>query len=584
MFIKSLYELYNRLVAQGVEIPRYGVSLQNVSFRVIIKENGDFVRIEDARTLTHKIGKNGKPCKPTAKHTPTIVLGQAKQSGKVIDPCFLWDNAEYALGIGAKDDKNDRFFATRDKYLSFEERVNNKRFSAVCRFYEKWNPKKDAAEWEDEKFLENFGVFRILGEEIDIHEDEQIRKWWMNGGAEKWKTKKETPIYGRCLVTGEYGEIARLHEPKIKGVAKAQSSGATLVSFNSETVEHFGKTQGENAPIAKKVAFGYCTALNYLLANKKNRLPIGGTTAVFWTDSPNSEEDELLIRSALGFYDTDAMDEALVQRVHDRLDDIVHGRDVSDYIENADNVPFYILGLAPNAARLFVRYYHESTLGDFVRNVKSHYDAMRLQTRTNGNFSGSASPYRIMLETISEKANKDKIPNVQINALYSSILNGTRYPDSVAFNIINRIKVEKNVNDVKCSFLKAWLIRNKHKQIKSMLDEENKNTGYVLGRLFAALAKTQEDAIVGAKDTMRNSYYGAACTNPASVFPLLLKRYNTAYINKLNGGLKVVRDKLVLSLTGSMEKLPKTLSVEQQAEFAVGFAQQYQSFFQKKVN
>jgi len=62
-------------------------------------------------------------------------------------------------------------------------------------------------------------------------------------------------------VSGAIDEIARLHEPKIKGVADAQPGGALLVSFNASAYESYGKSQSYNAPVGAAITDKYTKAL-----------------------------------------------------------------------------------------------------------------------------------------------------------------------------------------------------------------------------------------------------------------------------------------------------------------------------------
>ena len=92
--------------------------------------------------------------------------------------------------------------------------------------------------------------------------------------------------HGRCLVTGEIGPIRILH-PSIKGVAGAQATGASLVSFNGAAYESYGRVddQGMNAPVGERAAFAYGAALNYMLREPDYHTRLGSTTVVYWAES-----------------------------------------------------------------------------------------------------------------------------------------------------------------------------------------------------------------------------------------------------------------------------------------------------------
>lgn len=588
MILNALYELYGRLAEQGVELPRMGMSSQKIGFRIIITRQGGFVRIEDARAVevVVKKGKKGSTEKSRPVVREQMVPGEGKPSGSGVNPCFLWDNAAYLLGCVAVKPRALEYFAeTRRKHLEVEPLVNSPRFAAVCRFLEQWNPDRCETEFADKDLFTTNGVFRIQGDEVDVHEDAAIAKWWAEYGNTHWRNDKGGGMHtGFCLVTGREVPIAVLHNPAIKGVRDAQSAGAKLVSFNQASFNSYGKEQSYNSPVSEEAAFAYCNALNYLLGRRECRLQVGDATTVFWTDSPpeTREEDELLVASSLDAGGLPAMDEALVERVRSRVEAIAAGRPVEDVLQQASRVRFYILGLSPNAARLSVRFFHESTLGDFARNLQAHFAAMAVQRRGEKfNDPPIITPYLILRETVREL--KD-LPPLYGGALMRSILAGLPYPDAIALAILRRIRVDGNVNYVRCAYLKAWLTRKSSLyQTTPMLDTNNTQPGYVLGRLFAALVKTQEDALPNLNRTIKDAFYASASSTPQYVFPRILKLH-LHHLAKLEGGRRVNRERQVQEIMASLSGFPARLNMEQQALFALGFYHQTQDFYKPKTN
>ena len=280
MILQSLNELYTRLADDpSYEIAPPGFSPQKICFRVIINEDGTLVNIEDARTPDAK----GK-----MQNTLMLIPGDAKPPGAGINPCFLWDNQTYLLGKQPEEKPagfgQKRFEAFRQRHLELETSLNNGEFSAVCRFLENWNPGK----LNDFPILDEvgtgFGIFQLQGKKQAIHESSEIKQWWI----ERLSAEEEGKI-AQCLLSGEDAPIARLH-PKIKGVTGSQAAGASIVSFNTNAYESYGKTQSFNSPVSSDSAFRYGTALNSLLTgpqSSKHRLRIGDTTTVFWTEKPN---------------------------------------------------------------------------------------------------------------------------------------------------------------------------------------------------------------------------------------------------------------------------------------------------------
>ena len=114
----------------------------------------------------------------------------------------------------------------------------------MIRFFETWDPSQAKAhpalqeDWED---LMKGGNLIFWYHNQPVTQDAAIREAWQ---AQYASTDAEKAV---CLVTGRYAPMARLH-PSIKGVSGAQSTGASMVSFNAPAFCSFGHEQGANAP------------------------------------------------------------------------------------------------------------------------------------------------------------------------------------------------------------------------------------------------------------------------------------------------------------------------------------------------
>ncbi|MCD7797906.1 MAG: type I-C CRISPR-associated protein Cas8c/Csd1 [Akkermansiaceae bacterium] len=605
MILKELCDLYDRLVDAGTEgVPLRGKSRQLVSFRIVLNPDGLLVRIEDARSCirSEKKTKKGLTVTPQMQATPQLLIGKAKPPAK-LKPCFLWDNAKYLLGytppLNQKAQENPEqmkkhakqvldnlasFAELRRKHLAVEARINHPSYSAVCRFLESWDPAELAAHVGDESILSHNGVFQIQGEPCDVHDIEAIVQWWEEEGEKHWwgSSSASGDEQGTCLVTNKRATIARLHEPAIKGVPGARTPVVKLVSFELQPFESYGLKQGRNAPVSEKAAFAYCNALNYLLASETNHVRLGETTGVvFWTAAPRqcASETELLAKMGIDGLENassgKAQDPALLKRLANSLRFIAQGQKPANRFEGKMlETPFFILGLSPNAARLSVRFYRESTFGDFLNRLGAHYAAMRLQHR--GEDPEFISPFRILRESVLDMKN---LPARASGDLLRAIIGGTPYPEALAAAVIRRFKADGHISYIRCAFLKAWLIRNHKIDIRPMLDTTNTQPGYLLGRLFAALVKTQKDALPDLKRTLRDSFYSSASSTPRSVFPRLLRLY-PHHLGKLEGGLKVNRDRLVQDIMeGLSSEFPAHLDLAAQGSFALGYYHQTQAFY-----
>ena len=577
MILQSLNTLYTRLAADsdyGISPP--GFSPQKISFRVVLHEDGSLFAIEDARVPNEK----GK-----LMSTVMQVPGDAKPSGSGINPCLLWDNQTYLLGRQPEDKKDgfgkERFKAFRDHHLGSEPAVNDPQFSTVCRFLEKWNPTEIQSHPILNEVGTGFGVFQIQGERRCVHESQRCTDWW-----NQTRSTGEDRVSGQCLISGEEAPIARLH-PKIKGVGGAQSSGASIVSFNDTAYESFGKSQSYNSPVSEEVAFRYGAALNSLLTgpqSHKHRLRIGDTTAVFWTTEPTLLENCFadLIGGGSNVV-AQAQDEGQRRRLERLLRAVRDGANFRDFDDDL-GTDFYILGLAPNAARLSVRFFHRSSIGDLLAKLHDHHGCFAM-IRGIGDPKGKRLPdleFPAVWQILRETARvTDEIPPLLGGALTRAIVGGGPYPEALFAAIIRRIHADRTINYLRAAALKATLVRNHKQNILIMLDPNRTEPAYRLGRLFSVLEKTQEDALGSVNAGIRDRFYSAASSTPASVFPRLLRTYQH-HLAKLAGGLKVHREQLVQEIFDPIQEFPSQLNLKKQGLFAIGYYHQRKDFFTRK--
>lgn len=588
MILQALHDLYGRLESD----PSYGIappgfSPQKISFRIVLKPDGTLFDIEDARSPDEK-GKQ--------QNTVMEVPGAAKPSGAGVNPGFLWDNQTYFLGRQPEDKKEgfglERFEASRNRHLEFESQIDSPEFSAVCRFLEQWNPVR----LEEFPILNNvgtgFGVFQIQGEKNYVHDSPKILAWWRSN-----QPKPEKGILGQCLITGESEvAIARLH-PKIKSVTGAQSAGASIVSFNDTAYESYKNfppygplgPQGKVSPVSEEAAFRYGSALNALLSgpmSKKHRLRIGDTTCVFWTEQASEVEDIFAEILGGGSNATeDAQDESQRARIQRFLKALRSGGGFRDDLAPLDT-PFYILGLAPNAARLSIRFFHRSSLAELLEKLSDHQRCLEV-VRELDHPVGKRHPdpeFPAIWQLLNQTARvSDEVPPLLGGALTRAIIEGIPYPEGLFSAVIRRIRADRTIHYLRAALIKAVLFRNHKINIPIMLDTNQTEPAYLLGRLFSALEKTQEDALGNLNAGIRDKYYSSASATPASVFPRILRTYQH-HLAKLSGGAKVNREKLVQEIIASISSdgFPTQLNLKAQGLFAIGYYHQRKDFFTAK--
>ncbi|MGF1633211.1 MAG: type I-C CRISPR-associated protein Cas8c/Csd1, partial [Phycisphaerae bacterium] len=546
MILSRLVQLYDRMAEDpehGHALARPGFSLQKVSFRVVLNPDGTLNQFASMLEL------DGKRTRPRDMLLP----GQAKPSGSGINPCFLWDNAAYMLGYKPDDPKPDRtretFAAFRQRHLDAEAEVNAPAYSAVCRFLESWQPEAAGGhEAQLKDVISHFGVFQIAGGRF-VHDDPAVLRYLAGRHA---PTDGTNGAIGTCSVTGEVGPIARLHEPKIKGVRGAQSSGATLVSFNDPAYESFGNVQGANAGVGESATFKYCNALNHLLSRRDRHVLLGDMTVVFWAERPDPLEDaaaDLFADSPPP--DEDALaalpaeDRLRAQQVQTLLNQLREGYADREAVSD-QGVRFYVLGLAPNASRVSVRFWHETSVEEMKRRLARH---MRDVSLVGGRFDQAPLMLRRIVQAAGRaetdarghlrRYDEDAAPPTLAGALAQAVLTGGPYPQLLLNHMLNRMKADGQVNHTRVAAVKGCLVRNHNLEVPVALNLERTDPAYVTGRLFALLEKIQSDSLGGELNaTIKDRYFSAASATPALVFPRLI-RLSQHHLAKLEGGPKV---------------------------------------------
>ena len=574
MILQALVNHYENLEKQG-KVDQEGWCKAKVSYAVNLSRDGEILGILSLK-IEEERGKK-KVWVPRQIKVPEMVT---RSSG--VSANFLCDNSKYILGIDAEGTNQrvrDCFEAAKKKHLSLLREIEGEMAEAVRRFFETWDPEKasECAEikerWED--ITDGGNLIFCMG--INYAQDDTfIQKAWENARNKS----SEDGQTGICLVTGKEAEISRIHKT-IKGVPGAQSSGAALVSFNAPAFESYEKEQSYNAPVGKYAEFAYTTALNYLLNQREYTFQLGDSMIVFWSESAEEEYQAAFFEAA----DPKSDNQEEIKGIFDNLKT---GMPVS--IGNFTLDPdqrFYILSLAPNAARLSVRFFYQDSFGNILKNLSAHYERMSIVKP-----SWESREYMGVRDMLSETVNqnsKDKTPVPNMAAfVLQAILSGARYPASLYTDVLIRIRAEQgNVTWGRTGIIKAYLIRNanwKEGENYMGLNEESRETAYVLGRLFSVLESIQMDANPGIKATIRDRYFNSACATPASIFPVLIKLKNS-HMKKLErdkGGAKVYYEKLLTELMGKLDEYPKRLSLEEQGKFILGYYHQVQKKYEKK--
>lgn len=588
MILSALFDYYQRLSdEEDSGIARPGYSQEKISFCIELDGSGDVVDVIDLRDVS------GKKPLPRALDVP-----QPEKRTAGIKSNFLWDKTSYVLGVSATSKRSEQEHeAFKTLHQNALKGVEDAGLKALLSFLDNWSPDNftDNAHFSrhSDAMRDANVVFRLAGEPRFLHERPAARDAW-----QRQQATGAADSQGMCLVTGQQAPLARLH-PAIKGVNGAQSSGASIVSFNLDAFSSYGKSQGENAPISAHAAFAYTTALNHLLRrsdDNRQRLQLGDTTVVFWAQGKNATAAEDFVAFFLGT--AEGLDDMqATRRLGDALEHVRKLRPLRELDARLDDdTAIFILGIAPNASRLSIRFWETASLGRFAQRLCDHYHDLQL---TPLPWNRPPSPQFLALQTAPVYGEKGKPKAEDISPLLAgelarAILAGTRYPRSLLGNIVMRFRADGQIRQLRVALCKAVLARDARMTRKQdptstkegppvSLDTGNTDPGYLLGRLFSSLENLQRAALGSQVNaTIRDRYYGAASATPASIFPVLLRNAQN-HLGKLRkhrpGHAVNIEKEIGLIIDALPAQFPRSLPIEEQGRFAIGYYHQTQSRF-----
>lgn len=588
MILQALKEYYDRKAADPDSgIAPLGWERKEIPFRVVFDSEGSFVRLEDTR--------EGNGNRRRAKPFIVPSLGEAKGNG--IKSNLFWENAEYLFGIPVDDEKLNRdggkyLDRVKKQHECFLEKIrtlqsklaSNFIYKAALGFAETVKPADIESDplWPEAKLLNQSFLMCLATDSgpVPIPDFPDIKVAIPIPGIEL--NDEGTKI--RCLVTGEMDCLAKL-EPNIKGVKDASTMGAHVVSINNKVsgagnggatpaFASFGKEQGENSPIGKRASLAYTTALNTLLGkDSRQKMQVGDATTVFWSEKPTELEDEFLDLFGEPEKDDPEKGVAAVERL---LSSVRTG----SFAHEDETTRFYVLGLAPNAARISVRFWHNGTVAEMERRFADWFENLLI---VHGPRDKEHLSLWRLLVSIAPLGKSENIPPNLAGAVMRSILEGTPYPATLLSSAILRIKAEHEVTYPRAKLIKAFLNHNlnKERKLTVSLDKENTNIGYRLGRLFAVLEKIQEEANPKLNATIRDKFYASASSTPNVVYGNLMRLKNH-HLGKLSQGRSIYFEKLLGEVISEVPSFPAHLSLDDQGCFAIGYYHQRQDFFTGK--
>lgn len=597
MILQALTRYYDILSNDPEsDIAPPGYSSVGVSFILEISHKGELINMIP-------VFQNVTMGKKIVEKPQRIIVPEYAEPTVNVAASLLCGKSDYVLGISEKDDKKPEHSAKRfAEFCRFNkeilEQADCDAARAVIAFLNNHDPTKARSHKAISPHLEEIMkgrriVFSFNGKYV--HEDKTILKVW-----DKHRIDKDS-VLGQCLVTGEFAPIAIKHR-KLQGLKNGQMSGNPLVSFNKPAYESFNKVdqQGLNSPISEGAEFAYTTALNYLLlpTNENKKFYIGDTTVVYWAESENKE----YAKAFLGLCEPEEVEvveapieqeskpvrnkqaEKKAKKIAEKVRR-VQALDKEKLLKDLDGNPrFYVLGLAPNAARVSVRFFHSDPFDKVVEKIMQHYKDLEMIKEFDDQHT-YLTIQDILKETVSPKSSDKDASPLLAGSVFRAILENTPYPAALFNAIINRVRADqddkftKKINYARAAILKAYLLRKYRSQpnhpiqevLVMSLNEQSAHPAYVLGRLFAVLEKVQQEAVGDVNASIKDRYFTSACASPASVFPILL-RLSQHHISKVGAYYHDKRIETILNkLDIEKNPIPSRLSLDDQGVFVLGY-------------
>lgn len=574
MILHALTQYYQRKAESDGGVAPEGFENKEIPFIIVIDKQGNFIQLEDTRELKGK-KKVGR--------TFLVPKGLGRSGSKSYEVSnILWDHYGYVLAYAGEkgQEQADR------QHASFTSKVNELKqalpddagVAAVAAFLASAAEKSkamQAANWVECAKVKGCNLsFRLVDEAVDlVCQSKAVRAYVSQAN----QAQSDNVPKGICLVTGKPAPIARLHNA-VKGV---NAKPAPFTSVNLSAFESYGKEQGFIFPVGEQAMFEYTTALNTLLAGK-NHFRIGDVTAICWSAKPTPLEESLA--SLISGGGKDNPDEH-IDAVKTLYKSLYNGQ----YQKPDGKEKFYLLGLSPNSARIVVRFWHETTVATLSEGIAAWYDDLQMVRGENSPYP-EYMPLPRLLGNLVLDGKMENLPSDLIAQVTDAALNNRVLPVSLLQAALRRNKAEQKITYGRASLLKAYINRairagrlKNMKELTMSLDRNRQDIGYVLGRLFAVLERTQDEANPGLNATIADRYFGSASSTPIAVFGTLI-RLSKHHLSKLNTekyrGKRIFLEKLFQEIIGKIDNFPNHLDINHQVLFGIGYYHQKQDFFQ----
>ena len=575
MILHALTRYYQRKAASDGNVAPEGFENKEIPFVIVLDKAGKFIQLEDTREQQGKKKIGRKFLVPKG-------LGRAGSKSYEVSNT-LWDHYGYVLAHPKEDDEKSDILA-QNQHKSFIAKVDELKqalpddagIQAVSAFLaqaEEVAKVRLAEGWQECVKIKGCNLsFRLVDEAVAlVCQSKAVQAYLAAAKAEVSDGIQE----GICLVTGKKTTIARLHNA-VKGV---NAKPSPFTSVNLAAFESYGKQQGFIFPVGEQTMFEYTTALNMLL-DGENRFRIGEVSVVCWSEKPTPLESKVALKINGGGKDNP---DAHIDEVKALYKSLHNGK----YMEPNGKDKFYLLGLSPNSARIVVRFWHETTVAALSENIARWYDDLQIVRGEKSIYPEFMPLMRLLCGLVLDGKAENLPPDLIANVTQSALANRP-LPVGLLQIALRRNKAEQKITYGRAALIKAYLNRairsgslKNTKELSMSLDRERNDIGYVLGRLFAVLEKTQSEANPSLNATIGDRYFGSASSTPIAVFGTLM-RLSPHHLSKLEYEGRAVHLKWEIGqILDKCQKFPNHLNLEQQGLFAIGYYHETQFLFTK---
>ena len=479
------------------------------------------------------------------------------QRAASIRPLLMADKADYTLGHVEEGKNADRAQRCHQAYVDLVDRCAAETGEPDVRSVLSFLRNDPLSQIKLDEAFDPSGIITFAVENRVVVDHPAVQAFWASENA----VSGDGTTTMQCLVCGNQRPALERLQGKIKGIPGGQTSGTSVISANEDAFLSYGRRASLISPICSECGEGFTRGLNALLASERNRFTSGNGAFVFWT----RDESDFDIFAGIDAPEPDQVQALLASARRGRWTTV-------------DDGPFYALSLSASGGRAVVRDWMDTTVGHAKQQLARWFDRQRitLWSEDNNRYYGLRA---LAFATVREPR---ELPVTTLRTLFHAAFTGNPVPWDILYQAVRRNRAEQTVSRPRAALIKLVLLSHMADYVEDymvQLDTDNTDPAYLCGRLLAVLEEVQRAAMPGVNATIVDRFYGTASTAPQSVFSRLLKGAQ-AHLSKLARDNRAAHGALqsrledVLSRIDAKDNFPRTMNLEQQGLFSLGYYHQ----------